>query len=55
LFDETVHRLGALKNIKLKNYDRAGVMLAKYDMARYKKDYCKNSIKNDFAKLVKAR
>lgn len=54
-FDEVVHRRSAVKHLKLKNYDRADVMMAKSDMARYKKDHYKRSIRDDFAKLLKPR
>lgn len=54
-FDELVHRRSAKKHLKLKNFEQAGVMLAKSDMARYKRDFYKRSIKNDFEKLLKVR
>lgn len=54
-FDELIHRRSAKKHLRLKNFERAEVMLAKSDMARYKRDSYKRSIKADFEKLLKVR
>lgn len=54
-FDELVHRNSAKKYLKSKNYERAEIMMAKSDMALYKKNYYKKLIKSDFAKLLVLR
>ena len=54
-FDELVHNQLADKNIKLKDYDKAEVMLAKSAVAKYRKDEFKKTITKGFEKLLKFR
>lgn len=54
-FDELVHNQLADKNIKLKDYDKAEVMLAKSSVAKYRKDEFKKTITKGFEKLLKFR
>lgn len=54
-FDELVHTQLAEKNIKLKDYDKAEVMLTKSSIAKIRKEQFKQTITRGFEKLLKFR
>jgi hypothetical protein len=54
-FDEIVHQKSAERSIKLKNYDKAEIMMIKSSIARHKKENYKRSIATSFEKLVAFR
>ena len=54
-FDELVHQKSAERSIKLKNYDKAEIMMIKSSIARHKKEYYKKTISASFEKLLAFR
>jgi hypothetical protein len=54
-FDEQAHRRSAERYFKVKDYDRAEIMLNKALIAAQKKESYHTSIKQDFEKLLKFR
>lgn len=54
-FDELVHQKSAERSIRLKNYDKAEIMMIKSSIARHKKEHYKRTISASFEKLLAFR